>query len=307
MMNEEENKEVVYRSGLVAIVGQTNVGKSTLLNGMVGEKVSIVSDRVQTTRNVIRVILSEPEGQLVFLDTPGVHKAEGDLGKNMNKAARSAAEGVDAVLLVLDGSVAPAQVDEGWFRRLARTEVPVFFGLNKADVGSAFHGAYRRMWEQVAVEKESVVQPCWMSFSALDGAGVRGLIDGLRGVMPVGPALFPEDVLTDYPRKLNMADVIREKLFNRLHQELPHAVAVWVESIEEGEKRWRVEASVLVERHSQKGIVIGEKGRLIKKVREEAERELYEMYGVQIALKLLVKVEKNWRKNFWILKKLGYA
>ena len=307
MMSESVNRAGVYRSGLVAIVGQTNVGKSTLLNKMVDEKVSIVSDRVQTTRNVIRVILSEPKGQLVFLDTPGVHKAEGDLGKNMNKAARSAAEGVDAVLLVLDGSVAPAQVDEGWFRRLARAQVPVFFGFNKRDVGQACHQAYKDLWATVAEEKESGVEPTWMEFSALNGSGVRALIDLLRETMPEGPPLFPEDVLTDYPRKLNMADVIREELFNRLHQELPHAVAVWVESIDEGEKKWKVEASVLVERHSQKGIVIGEKGRLIKSVREEAERELYEMYGVRIALKLMVKVEKNWRKNFWILKKLGYA
>ena len=160
-MNENVNKEVLYRSGLVAIVGQTNVGKSTLLNGIVGEKVSIVSDRVQTTRNVIRVILSEPEGQLVFLDTPGVHKAEGDLGKNMNKAARSAADGVDAVLLVLDGSVAPAQVDEGWFRRLARARCR-FSGLNKRDVGCACHKAIRTCGQRSGRKKRKWSQRGWI-------------------------------------------------------------------------------------------------------------------------------------------------
>ena len=133
------------------------------------------------------------------------------------------------------------------------------------------------------------------------------LLDTLFVHVPEGPALFPDDILTDYPRKLNISDVIREKLFHRLHDELPHAVAVWVEEIHEGEKKWEVEASIYVERHSQKGIVIGEKGRLLKWVRDQAEKELYEMYGVRFKLKLWVKVEKNWRKNFWILKKLGYA
>jgi GTP-binding protein Era len=136
---------------------------------------------------------------------------------------------------------------------------------------------------------------------------MSALLDQLLLTVPEGPLLFPEDILTDYPRKLNMADVIREKLFFRLHDELPHAVAVWIESIDERENKWVVNATIYVERHSQKGIVIGNKGRLLKWVREQAEKELYEMYGVRFQLKLWVKVEKNWRKNFWMLKKFGYA
>jgi GTP-binding protein Era len=136
---------------------------------------------------------------------------------------------------------------------------------------------------------------------------MAGLLDTLFETVPAGPPLFPDDILTDYPRKLNMADVIREKLFYRLHEELPHAIAVWIENIDEGDKKWMVDATIYVERHSQKGIVIGEKGRLLKWVREQAEKELYEMYGVRFKLKLWVKVEKNWRKNFWMLKKFGYA
>ena len=136
---------------------------------------------------------------------------------------------------------------------------------------------------------------------------MASLLDTLFENTPEGPPLFPDDILTDYPRKLNMADVIREKLFFRLHSELPHAVAVWIENIDEQEKKWTVDATIYVERHSQKGIVIGEKGRLLKWVREQAEKELYEMYGVRFKLKLWVKVEKNWRKNFWMLKKFGYA
>jgi GTP-binding protein Era len=295
------------RSGIVAIVGRTNVGKSTLVNHLLGEKVSIVSDTVQTTRNVIRAILSEERGQLVFLDTPGVHKAQGELGKNLNKAARSAVQGVDAILLVLDGSSKPELEDDGWFRRMTREEVPCIIAINKCDRKPDRSAAYTELWEEIRVEKTSGKTPVWTTVSALNGEGMAGLLNLLFEHVPAGPPLFPEDILTDYPRKLNIADVVREKFFHRLHDELPHAVAVWVEEINEQEKRWDVDVSVMVERHSQKGIVIGEKGRLIKWVREQAEKELYEMYGVRFKLKLWVKVEKNWRKNFWILKKLGYA
>jgi len=295
------------RAGIIAIVGRTNVGKSTLVNHLLGEKVSIVSDTVQTTRNLIRAILTEERGQLVFLDTPGVHKAKGDLGKNLNKAARSAVDGVDVILLVLDGSSKPELEDDGWLRRIAREDIPCIIALNKSDRGMRFHDDYRKLWQEIKAEKESTQEPVWAAVSALNGDGMVDLLTTQFEKVPEGPSLFPDDILTDYPRKLNIADVIREKLFHRLHDELPHAVAVWVEEIHEAEKKWSVEASIYVERHSQKGIVIGEKGRLLKWVREQAEKELYEMYGVRFKLKLWVKVEKNWRKNFWILKKLGYA
>ena len=307
MTDEIKAFEGMGRAGIVAIVGRTNVGKSTLVNHLLGEKVSIVSDTVQTTRNVIRAILTEEHGQLVFLDTPGVHKAQGELGKNLNKAARSAVQGTDVVLLVLDASSKPELEDDGWFRRLTREEVPCIIALNKSDRKADHADAYRQLWDEIKAEKESGQQPLWTTVSALKGDGMAALLDTLFQSVPEGPPLFPDDILTDYPRKLNIADVIREKLFHRLHDELPHAVAVWVERIDEQEKKWTVEASIYVERHSQKGIVIGEKGRLLKWVREQAEKELYEMYGVRFKLKLWVKVEKNWRKNFWILKKLGYA
>ncbi len=295
------------RAGITAIVGRTNVGKSTLVNRLLGEKVSIVSDTVQTTRNVIRAILTEERGQIVFLDTPGVHKAQGELGKNLNKAARSAVQGVDAILLVLDASIKPELEDDGWFRRITREEVPVVIALNKSDRSPDRSAEYRALWQEIRTEKESDKEPVWISVSALKGDGMADLLSALFENLPEGEWLFPDDILTDYPRKLNIADVIREKLFHRLHEELPHAVAVWVEEIEELENKWVVDVSVYVERHSQKGIVIGDKGRLLKWVKQQAEKELYEMYGVRFQLKLWVKVEKNWRKNFWILKKLGYA
>jgi len=295
------------KAGIVSIVGRTNVGKSTLVNHLLGEKVSIVTDTVQTTRNLIRAILTEPRGQIVFLDTPGVHKAKGELGKNLNKTARAAVEGVDAILLVLDASKKPALEDDGWFRRIVRAEVPCIIALNKSDLHYDCSADYKALWQEIKEEKAGHQNPVWASVSALHGDGMDALLDTLFEHTPEGPALFPEDILTDYPRKLNMADVIREKLFFRLHDELPHSVAVWIEDIDEQEKKWTVVATIYVERHSQKGIVIGEKGRLLKWVREQAEKELYEMYGVRFKLKLWVKVEKNWRKNFWMLKKFGYA
>jgi GTP-binding protein Era len=295
------------RAGIAAIVGRTNVGKSTLINQTLGEKVSIVSDTVQTTRNLIRAILTESRGQIVFLDTPGVHKARGELGKNLNKAARAAVQGVDAVLLVFDASVPPEMEDDGWMRRMARENAPCLAVLNKSDLKRDFAAEYKARWQEIRTEKNSPAEPVWCRVSALRGDGMSALLDTLFERMPAGPPLFPEDILTDYPRKLNMADVIREKLFHRLHSELPHAIAVWIEQIDEQENRWVVDATIYVERHSQKGIVIGEKGRLLKRVRAEAEKELHEMYGVRFKLKLWVKVEKNWRKNFWMLKKLGYA
>jgi GTP-binding protein Era len=304
---EEKSTPPPLRSGIVSVVGRTNVGKSTLVNHLLGEKVSIVSDTVQTTRNLIRAILTEPRGQIVFLDTPGVHKAKGELGKNLNKMARSSVEGVDAILLVLDASRKPGLEDDGWFRRIAREEMSCVVALNKSDLHPNHSDAYQTLWKEICEEKQSEKELVWHTVSALHGDGMSALLDQLLLTVPEGPLLFPEDILTDYPRKLNMADVIREKLFFRLHDELPHAVAVWIESIDERENKWVVNATIYVERHSQKGIVIGNKGRLLKWVREQAEKELYEMYGVRFQLKLWVKVEKNWRKNFWMLKKFGYA
>lgn len=300
-------EETIQRAGVVAVVGRTNVGKSTLLNALVGEKVSIVSDTVQTTRNVIRAILTEERGQLVFLDTPGVHKAEGELGKNLNKMARSSVGGADAILLVLDASSKLWQEDEGWMRRLMKDDLPCVILLNKTDVGTGFVDAYKERWAAVAAEKESSLEPVWVEGSALQGEGIPALSNALFERVPEGPHLFPEEILTDYPRKLNISDVIREKYFDRLHDELPHCLAIWVDSIEETPKKWTIQAEVYVERHSQKGIVIGEKGRLLKSVQYQSEKELSEMYEVPVKVRLWVKVEKDWRKNFWILKKLGYA
>jgi GTPase len=297
------------RSGIVAVIGATNVGKSTLINALVGEKVSIVSPVVQTTRNIIRAILTEPRGQLVLMDTPGVHKASYELGRLMNKMARRTAVDVDAALLVLDRGRPPAEEDEGWMRRLMRpdNQSPLLIVLNKADLKRDYADAYRERWNAVAAEKAANRPATWLDLSARLNTGVDHLRDQLFALLPPGPLLFPEDMLTDYPRKLTIGDVIREKYVVRLKEELPHAIAVWIETIDEKENGWTAHGTVYVNKHSQKGIVLGAKGRLLKTVVAEAEKECAELYGHPVRLKLWVKVEKDWARNFWMLKKLGYA
>lgn len=292
---------------MVAVVGRANVGKSSLVNALLGEKVSIVSPVAQTTRNMIRGILTEPRGQIVFVDTPGVHKAGSELGKLMNRVARGAVEGVDVVLLVLDGSEPPQLEDEGWMSRLLFADVPVVACLNKSDLGAGREPAYRALWAARAREKNVNKEPVWVSVSAQSGDGLPALLERLHGYMPEGPLLFPADVLTDYPRKLAMSDVIREKLFADLRDEVPHAVAVWIEHLAETPERWDVDVAIYVNKSSQKGIVLGEKGRRLRKAKRRAEAELSEIYGRPVALKMWVKVEKDWSRNFWMLKKLGYV
>ena len=295
------------RAGMVAVVGRANVGKSTLVNAMLGEKISIVSPVAQTTRNLIRGVLTEPRGQLVFLDTPGVHKAVSDLGKTMNRVARAATEGVDIVLLVLDASVPPRMEDEGWMRRLHFDSATVIAVLNKWDQPHPHVEDYRQAWGTIGKEKGQEREIVWAETSARGGSGVKSLVALLFEHTPLGPLLFPEDVLTDFPRRLAMADTIREKYLYRLTQELPHQLAVWVEEIDEGDEGWTVSAVVYVARQSQKGIVIGKKGRLLKRVREESERELSELFERPVKLDLWVKVEKDWSGNFFFLRQLGYG
>lgn len=304
----ESNVTSAKRCAVIGIVGRTNSGKSTLLNRMVGEKVSIVSPVVQTTRNTVRGILTDARGQLVFVDTPGLHKAESALGTLMNRMARQASAGVDILLIVFDGGSRPHLEDDGWMRRALHAEQPVIFVLNKSDQSPFYEASFKEMWEKIKTEKALSREVAWVNTSAVHPAGALDLLNVLFTMTkPSEEYLFPEDIVTDYPRKLAIADVIREKFLSRLHDELPHELGVKVDQIDETPTAWAVSATVFVNRASQKGIVIGPKGRTLKYVRQCAEPELSDVFGVKVSLELWVKVEKDWMKNFWLLQQMGYA
>ena len=305
----EQPQTPMRKSAMVGVVGRTNAGKSTVVNQMVGEKVSIVSPVEQTTRNTIRGIVEDPRGQLVLLDTPGLHKAVGPLGKLLNGMARATSAGVDILLVVFDAAHEPQLEDEGWMRRVVKERPEkVVFALNKCDRSPFYETMFRDLWKEVASDPQTTNhEPRWVTCCGIRKGGCDALLDVLDDLAVPGPALFPEDVVTDYPRKLAIADVVREKLIQRLRDEVPHEVGVAVKDLHEDRKRgWDVAVTIYVNRPSQKGIVIGPRGSLLKAVRLSAEPELSDMFGVKVRLELWVKVEPNWMKNNRLLAEMGY-
>ena len=316
-MADGADTDNLRKAAMVGVVGRTNAGKSTVVNQMVGEKVSIVSPVEQTTRNTIRGIVEDPRGQLVLLDTPGLHKAGGPLGKLLNGMARASSAGVDILLVVFDAAHEPQLEDEGWMSRVARERPEkVVFALNKCDRSPFYETMFRDAWKNVdrregAAEtfaaRPAPPEPVWITCCGIRKGGCDALMDALFDLAEPGPALFPEDVVTDYPRKLAIADVVREKLLQRLRDEVPHEVGVAVKDLYEDRKRgWDVAVTIYVNRPSQKGIVIGPRGSLLKAVRQSAEPELSDMFGVKVRLELWVKVEPNWMKNGRLLAEMGY-
>ena len=303
---------------VVGIVGRTNAGKSTLVNRLVGEKISIVSPVEQTTRNTIRGVVADPRGQLVLLDTPGLHKAEGNLGRILNRMARRSAAGTDILCVVFDAAEEPQMEDVGWMQRVIRERPEkVVFVLNKADRAPFFETMYRDAWgeevEKLSVESKSdpqladdVPDPTWVKAIATTEGGANAVLDALFDFAEEGEPLFDDDIVTDYPRRLTIADSIREKYLAKLHQELPHELGVVVKKIDDDTQRWKVTADILVNRASQKPIVIGTGAQTIKYVRKCAERELKDIFGIKVELELWVRVEPNWMKNERLLAEMGY-
>ena len=298
---------------IVGVVGRTNAGKSTLVNRLVGEKVSIVSPVEQTTRNTVRGIVADPRGQLVLLDTPGLHKAVGTLGKLLNRMARRSAAGTDITCVVFDAAQEPQLEDIGWMQRIAKEKPEkVVFVLNKADRAPFFETMYKDAWREAVEKVEQPSQPVWVKCIATTEGGANAVLDALFDFAEEGEKLFDDDIVTDYPRKLAIADSIREKYLAKMHQEVPHEMGILVKRIKEVEKkggggdRWEVDVEVLVNRASQKPIVIGKGAETVKYVRKCAERELSDVFGVKVEMEIWVRVEQNWMKNERLLAEMGY-
>jgi GTP-binding protein Era len=292
-----------YRSGFVTIIGCPNVGKSTLLNKMIGQKIAIVTDRAQTTRNKITGVLTRPGYQIVFLDTPGVTKPKNKLGEYMHKVACDAIDEVEAVLFVADALQGVRARDAALLERLEKAKAPVFGFVNKCDVAgeSSIESAVRTLRE-VAFLQDVFIG------SAETGEGLDRLETALRERLPQGPQYFPEDMVTDQPERVICAELIREKALMLLREEVPHGIGVGVDKMErrEGRDLTDVYATIYCERESHKGIIIGKGGSMLKRIGQSARKDIEWMLGIPVNLQLWVKIKEDWRNRQGMLHELGY-
>ena len=298
-MDEEQE----YRSGFVGIIGRPNVGKSTLLNCLARHKVAITSEKPQTTRNRIRAVVTTQDSQLVFVDTPGFHKPRDALGERLNYMVRSTMSDVDAVVFVLDGAQTIGSGDVFIAGELSKVENPVVAVVNKTDLLSE-----DKVSSQVEVARHLFPFTEVIPVSSKLGVNTTELVDVLDKFMPTGPMYFSPDTVSDQPERVLIAELVREKALELTRDEVPHSVAVIVEQVapREGGGLVDVEAVIYVERESQKGIIVGKGGRMIKEIGTRARKDIEPLLGSKIFLDLRVKVEKDWSKNPEFIKRLNY-
>jgi GTPase len=302
-VNETDAITPVFKSGFVAILGAPNAGKSTLLNRLLGQKISITSKKPQTTRNRILGVVHRTGCQMVFLDTPGIHRATNPLNVRIVDAALSTLSEADMVLLVVDVHTPDAPSEQLLLNKFAQQRLPVLLALNKID-------QVQRPALLSQIERWSGAFPftAIVPISAQNGEQVDRLLDAMQETLPTGPPFFPPDSLTDLPTRFIVAEMIREKAFRLTGQEVPYAVAVTIDSFKEEKKGslTRIHATIHVERDSQKAIVIGKQGAKLKQIGEAARLEIEALLGVRVFLKLFVRVQKGWTKDTKALRKFGY-
>ena len=291
-----------FKSGFVAIVGRPNVGKSTFMNYVLGQKIAIMSDKAQTTRNKIQGVYTKDDAQIVFLDTPGIHKPKHELGEFMVKSAYSALKEVDAVLFMVNVSEKRGPGDDFIIEKLKGIKTPIFLVLNKIDLVTP-----EVLLERVESYKDALDFAGVFPISVLQGNNVNELMEGLINALPEGPQYYPVDQITDHPEYFVVSELIREKILQLTQEEIPHSVAVTVDKMQKDEfDKVHVYANIIVDRKSQKGIIIGKGGRLLKEIGTRARRDIQQLLGNKVYLELWVKVEKDWRKRKSNLQEYGY-
>lgn len=293
--------EKQHKAGFAALIGRPNVGKSTLMNRMIGQKIAITSNKPQTTRNRIQTVYTSEEGQIVFLDTPGIHKAKNKLGNYMVTVAEHTIRDVDVVLWIVEPTTYIGAGEQHIIEVLKKCKTPVILVINKVDIVKKeevllFIDAYRK-----EMDFEEIVP-----VSALKGDNVQVLLSCIMKYLPYGPAFYDEDTITDQPERQIVAELIREKALRCLEDEIPHGIAVSIEQMKERKNLIDIEATIICERDSHKGIIIGKSGSMLKKIGSRAREDIEKLLECKVNLQLWVKVKKDWRDSDFLLKNFGY-
>ncbi|AMM93906.1 GTPase Era [Peribacillus simplex] len=292
-----------YKSGFISIIGRPNVGKSTFLNRVIGQKIAIMSDKPQTTRNKVQGVLTQNDSQMIFIDTPGIHKPKHKLGDFMMKVATNTLKEVDLILFMINATEGYGRGDEFIIEKLQTVKTPVFLVVNKID---AMHPddllpiieKYQQLYPFAAV----------VPISALEGNNVDTLLEQIKEHLPEGPQFYPADQVTDHPERFIISELVREKVLHLTREEIPHSVAVVIDSIKkmDNSDTINVMATIVVERDSQKGIVIGKQGKMLKEVGSRARVDIENLLGSKVFLELWVKVQKDWRNKASQLRDYGF-
>lgn len=292
-----------FKSGFISIIGRPNVGKSTFMNHVIGQKIAIMSDKPQTTRNKIQGVLTEKDAQFVFIDTPGIHKPKHKLGDFMVKVAENTLNEVDVILFMINAAEGYGRGDQFIIDRLQNINTPVFLVINKID---QIHPD--QLLPLIDQYKEMYPFKEIVPISALEGNNVGKLLEVLKQYMPEGPQYYPEDQVTDHPERFIISELIREKALQMTREEIPHSIAVVIENIEHREKgAVFIQAAVITERNSQKGIIIGKQGKMLKEIGQQARKDIEALLGTRIYLELWVKVQKDWRNRQSNLNEYGFS